>query len=1512
METTQTFLIECSRENAENYEETIAVTRGKNENNARWTNNVLFNFEPGDEVNMEYSGIHAIGADAESVIEITGRNDPQNNLTDNIVGFKFSSYICNNGYNAVKLPFVKFTNSAYTHENGNGELSGQGQGKHGNLNGYNTPMQYLINNIAYVAGSNNQLVTARYGQPSTQNGNFEFNYTEGADTDQIYGYSPRTCRSGYALPIAFNNETMDFTNNGKKYTLLSHDYSGPYRDNVNNETDQYGSDQTNTGGTATFNSAPDLNFAQDDVIIKIDAPIYEAPSTICNKINTELHKTIPIDENINASIIPINQQTGLPYPNVRGPLMKAIRANGVRDEDSGYGTNLKRLWGQIAVEDINKWKAIHKIMRCSLAFNGRFKIAQNSPDEFQSTRPIILWSGRGCSQRYKTTYQGSNTDNNLTGIRIFAPRTMKQFTYNWSSDGAETSYENTSSNLGHGDPYGGGIDPLWPIFNVGDTFTTMDGGHQGKVTEVASSGIDGDDGVYPKKFTMISSNFFDWWNSNYKGGSGINTDLQVRIKKDGTSGTTEQIANMGGPLIQQGDTSTGTNNEAIAYSLLPQYFLVQTNIKYTDNNAKILRDWFSYTEKYDGTETNMDRINADTENWYQECDLGRSMDSTAGLGDSTTYPDKYGSANMPFAYNNLLLTRGLFKMNNTPTTDNDYANRLSYAFALPDDPYSIRTKVDGFGKCPTAPRIDIPKVGYKYYDASIDSGQDNHPANLLYNLDSIGTDVPHRFRDNKLKNANMAVYSKFLTDWKDKIRFNNFPDKAANIGDFNYEGVGKIGHTPPSIDETLGKKYGIGIYGYDNYPNAGEGGTFIKIFGSVIKEDVGADNQAIMFMNKVTPSVPGFSGDSVGYYTGGVMAFVDANNFYDNGLIPDQKIHGGVGVLVYINQHPQSVGNEADFSTQTYIYVYSAFNQNYKDATHDPAGKTYNGGTAIDMTNENIIYIVRESTGDGSLDDVTICFVGVIAAAYDDGKYKDISLYVIDQDSKYDTQDQYHQLFPFGIQSNPNEGFSGNRKVDGMRVVIDKHSDPFNIVQSFGDFTDPKESIDSWSEVPMTQQTDSSEQCVGFLLYNDSFKWNNNNEPEIDTDFALPSIYSGLEFGGSPSFMDNPAIWFLNPMINNTAKNGDKDSTGYSAESAQNFIMCGANDPTCEFDASLSRATFFNLHTQRLLGIGECPGADIADDSTTGPATIVETNLGEPIVKFNDTSFFFSQWTDFTTQKDGSNTKYVQSINKANVGRSTSTAGVSIETLYGISEKGKTINNLILDDMKEIDSDTGFYNSLLYKLGFSYGDFFPDFGLPYSWHDPTVQGSNIPDERYKSTKPISTNANLTISEMPDMSLTDAFARPNTSCAGKPNYQLGGPGQDEFNLDGSVSTQVRASNLPIKADTSFYTVYSDICQNNYYSQGLKKQIIGVIPKNYISADFIYGFASTYRQPITFPKKLRSVTTEIRLPNGKLAPIDPKSSIIYKVTRKFFIPDAVQLEEEIIQDEMAEQKKENVKQ
>ena len=86
---------------------------------------------------------------------------------------------------------------------------------------------------------------------------------------------------------------------------------------------------------------------------------------------------------------------------------------------------------------------------------------------------------------------------------------------------------------------------------------------------------------------------------------------------------------------------------------------------------------------------------------------------------------------------------------------------------------------------------------------------------------------------------------------------------------------------------------------------------------------------------------------------------------------------------------------------------------------------------------------------------------------------------------------------------------------------------------------------------------------------------------------------------------------------------------------------------------------------------------------------------------------------------------------------------------------------------------------------------------------------------------------------------------------------------------------------------FYQIYSDIIPSDYISEGQTLSCIGIVPKNYISNDYIYGFQTSFAQPVLFPFKLSNITTEIRLPNGRLASIDPNSTVIYKVQRQFFL-------------------------
>jgi len=364
-------------------------------------------------------------------------------------------------------------------------------------------------------------------------------------------------------------------------------------------------------------------------------------------------------------------------------------------------------------------------------------------------------------------------------------------------------------------------------------------------------------------------------------------------------------------------------------------------------------------------------------------------------------------------------------------------------------------------------------------------------------------------------------------------------------------------------------------------------------------------------------------------------------------------------------------------------------------------------------------------------------------------------------------------------------------------------------------------------------------------------------------------------------------------MINQERNDGNADDANSSGQ-MQNYMMIGSNDPTCQFDSALSRAKFFNFHTQRVLGAREMP----VETDGSGNTTISKETLGNFVVKIADDTHYYQvvdNWTETYDSDNPGNSTATFKTAHPNIGLSTSVCGISIENLYS-QPKGATKTDI--DDMTKLTEDN-FYNTLLYKLGFTFKQFFPDFGQPYNWLDPAIQGKNDSINRYKSTKPLSTNAALTISDSANLAIQDntKVAQYDDSAKDVPTYQLGFPGGTGVSLDGNDSQAIIANNLPVKMDDAFYQVYSDIVPTNYKSEGEDLNIIATLMKNYIEGDFVYGFASTYTTTVEFPLKISEITTQIRLPNGLLAPIDQKSTVIYKVQREMTMPDINAIEQDL---------------
>ena len=1333
MSFTKNFLIECSRQNAEN----VKITqRSTGRENASWVNKVNFNFEVGDQINCENVVVHSIGASADSTVELTGENEQSTGLVDNIIGIKFQNYICDNAYNSIHLPafFPNTTDDVIGFVPGN--ITPPGTTENDNINGFDIPGQAMPVHVSFaVAGTE---ILPNYGAPIVDNNEFDFkydvlNYTHKGYTSGYFGNNPKNARTLFGFRRRDNVEQMTQSVSGKKYTKLSNDYVGPYRKN---------NVVTEDGAEFYYSKGDDLPLFETSVIVEVDAPIYESPSTICNRINEVFHETIPIDEVPDTGVMPKDAE-GRILPHVAGPLNTIINANGKPyiSTDDGWTDDRVRqnkCWGNICVEDVNKWKAIHAMMRCSLAFSGNIQY-YGSPTEYTMFSPCIYLDGHGMAQNYKTTYDGAITNN---AIKSFLPRTVVEY---------------------------------------------------------------------------------------------------------------EQSAE---------DMKTGATHDnisfSIAYSVIPKYFVVSTNIEYTAENIARIKIWFDNMKKYQGTYTDINDINRDTDNWFVYSDIGRSMDGVNKKDFPKTYDFSNNEQGEIYSYGGystdaaeatpgdfyspctglaMQVKTGKFNVRRGDTIDaTNYPGQQQYAYGIAMNPYDAHIKAGDTLDFSCSPRSDIPGVEYSYYEYGDASATGYSTINARYQTYRIDTDVPCRFKDNEQGDASMKLFAYQLGDYFDLMRFDN----GGVAGHLNQEGYGEWRRksllTKDDFDTSLSDGYGV--YGCD-----------------IVNSDV----------------VGSYYYDVYGLYWSGLFTLYDSQritNVYqpykflfswekgDNSGGGTQNVNGKINVMQW---------NEADkqFLKNTGTYVYSiSTNLSYKDASHNPSNYTINGGDAIDMSSPKNFFIFTNATD---------AYVGELvrySAAGDKNQLNSMKITPIDAMTENEVKNS----------------FLGGTDDDGKTVIVNMMVIQTND-ESGGyaqyDLDPPADTYDIElnNKFPTETHTNSTK-CCCFIVAEDSATWDGSKWVPKNP-CALPNIYHGTPFGVSPSFMDSPAIWLLNQERNDT--NTDDAS---SSDQMQNYMMIGANDPTCQFDSALSRAKFFNFHTQRILGGREMP---VTTDGS-GNQTISKETLGQFVIKLNDTTYYYQtteNWTETYDSADPTQSTATVRAGVGNTGLSTSVSGISIVEFYS-QPKGDVATDII--NMTALTEDN-FYNCLLYKLGFTYKQFFPDFGLPYNWFDPAIQGKNDIVNRYKSTKPITTNAALSISDAPDIAIQDGTTTLiyGTSAKDVPTYQLGFSGGQGASLDGTTSQAIIAKNLPLKMDNSFYQIYSDIVPTNYKSEGENLNIIGICPKNYIEGDFIYGFASSYTTTVEFPLKIGSINTEIRLPNGQLAPIDQKSSVIYKVQRQMVLPN-----------------------
>ena len=404
------------------------------------------------------------------------------------------------------------------------------------------------------------------------------------------------------------------------------------------------------------------------------------------------------------------------------------------------------------------------------------------------------------------------------------------------------------------------------------------------------------------------------------------------------------------------------------------------------------------------------------------------------------------------------------------------------------------------------------------------------------------------------------------------------------------------------------------------------------------------------------------------------------------------------------------------------------------------------------------------------------------------------------------------------------------------------------------------ETINNQPAVKAGQET-----VCAFMLYRASTEDGNPS-----TDFALPSL-SHTQSIVSPSFMDNPAVWLTTAgrFDEETFINKDDGSDNMTQDKCIQHIEVGANNPTFSFDNGLSRCTFSNLHVAKRLGANDMP--------TDGNGDLVQTTMGNLVVKIADNNIKHGYLYN-TIRKFDQNSGFIQSdYEDTNYGLNYSIGGVSIDSMYGESSSQSSSS---LDDMVLLTEDN-WGNSLLYKLGFQYRDLFPKFGSSTNIYDYSKVGSNDPKLRYETLDRLTTNPLIDMSSAIDLPQQD-FTQKDSLGAGLPTYSLSIGTLIPTNLDGSASEEIVASGLPVKMNSPFFYIYSNLADGSFTQNTDTFNIVSVVQKKWIAGDFVFGDANQ-SFVVKLPTKITKIDIEIRDNNGDIVSLDDNSTVLFRLIR-----------------------------
>lgn len=233
--------------------------------------------------------------------------------------------------------------------------------------------------------------------------------------------------------------------------------------------------------------------------------------------------------------------------------------------------------------------------------------------------------------------------------------------------------------------------------------------------------------------------------------------------------------------------------------------------------------------------------------------------------------------------------------------------------------------------------------------------------------------------------------------------------------------------------------------------------------------------------------------------------------------------------------------------------------------------------------------------------------------------------------------------------------------------------------------------------------------------------------------------------------------------------------------------------------------------------------------------------------------------------------------NQQGEGIFSSQTGIGLLNLY-VGKQDGTYQKLTLDNKYE------YKNTLFDKLGFKLDQLINKYGNQNSYFNRHNQNLYIDNNKNALNKYNSLTSPLTNNAYIDGTLNTTL--DSASIWNFPIGKLGLTGTETVNSS-YLPDELIAENKPSKYDYSHILLYSDIVPKYDYigtNQSLAIPCIAHLDRQYETGDFQFGEAGTFRYIIDFPMTLSEINVDLRLADGRPAPIDENSTIIFRIDKR----------------------------